>query len=78
MATAARHLDSTATPSPGTPTPVIADDGVRAWVVVQRFSHQPEVGDRFQFRGRIWEIVRPSDRVRGYVAHPVGPRPCAF
>ncbi len=78
MATAARQLENTATPVPGVPTPVIADDGVRAWVVVHRFPHQPEVGDRFHFRGRIWEIVRPPDRVRGCVAQPVGPRPCAF
>lgn len=78
MATAARHLEKTTPPAPGVSTPVIADDGARAWVVVHRFPHPPEVGDRFHFRGRVWEIVRCPDRVRGYVAHPVGPRHCAF
>jgi hypothetical protein len=77
MATAARQLDGTAAPASGVPTAVIADDGVRAWVVVQRFPRRPEVGDRFCFRGRTWEIVRPPDRVRGCVARPVGPRSCA-
>lgn len=78
MATAARHLDNTTATVPGAPTPVIADDGVRAWVAVLRIPHPPKVGDRFRFRGRTWEIVRAPDRLRGYVAHPVGPRHCAF
>jgi hypothetical protein len=53
--------------------PVIADRGDGASVVVVCFNRQPRLGDRFEFEGLTWEIVRTKDMVRGYVARPLQP-----
>lgn len=50
---------------------VIADRGDRAFVVAVRFEAPPAVGDRFQFQGLTWEIVRPRSPQRGVVACPL-------
>jgi hypothetical protein len=54
-------------------TPVIVDEGERAWVALVSFVHPPALGDRFSFGGRAWEIVREKDLLRGYVARPAAP-----
>jgi hypothetical protein len=51
--------------------PVIADRGDRAWVVVVHRTRPLAVGDRFDFAGSTWEIIRDRDLLRGFVARPV-------
>jgi hypothetical protein len=52
-------------------TPVIADRGDEACVVVVRTAEPLDVGSRFEFGGLTWEIVRARDLLRGFVAWPV-------
>ena len=63
------HLDEA-------PVPVILDSGDRARVVTVTFSRAPELGDRFDFEGVTWEIVRARDFLRGFVARAVQPKNC--
>ncbi len=56
--------------------PVILDCGDQARVVTLRLSRTPQIGDRFQFQGCVWEIVRDRDLLRGYVAKVVTPGVC--
>jgi hypothetical protein len=52
-------------------TPVIADRGDAAFVVVVRAPWKLQLGDRFAFAGSAWEVTRVGDAVRGCVARPV-------
>jgi hypothetical protein len=56
--------------------PVILDFGDQARVVTVRLSRTPQMGDRFEFQGCLWEIVRDRDLLRGYVARVVTPGIC--
>jgi len=73
MATAARDIGNTlrAPGSPPEPTPVIADGGGEARVILVDFPVPPLLGDHFAFGGLTWEIVRPGDHARGCVARPL-------
>jgi hypothetical protein len=52
-------------------TPVIADYGDSATVVMVR-SHTPlRLGDRFELDGITWIISHERTKLRGYVARPV-------
>ncbi len=53
------------------PTPVIADGGDAAWVVVLDCAWQAGLGTRFTFMGQCWEICQPRTMLRGFVAAPV-------
>lgn len=50
--------------------PVIADRGDAAAVVLVPMSHEPVVGDRFEYEGMQWVVVRAKDHLRGAVAVP--------
>ncbi|MBZ5588891.1 MAG: hypothetical protein LAO05_10040 [Acidobacteriia bacterium] len=72
MATVARDV-SEAPRLPGgaaEPTPVIADRGGDARVIIVCLPVPPAVGDRFTFDGIRWEVVHTRDHVRGCVARP--------
>ena len=74
MATAAYILESLPAQRSAermAPIAVIADDGEAARVVSVLLAAPPRLGDRFQFEGKIWEIVRLKDAKRGFVARPV-------
>lgn len=74
MATAMRAMQESAARSAGSgtvATPVIADRGDAAFVVVVRAPWKLRLGDRFEFAGSTWEVTRPSDLLRGCVARPV-------
>ncbi|MBP1619760.1 MAG: hypothetical protein H6Q02_527 [Acidobacteria bacterium] len=51
-------------------TPVIADRGDAAFVVVVQAAARLRLGDRFEFAGTTWEVTRAGDRLRGCVARP--------
>ncbi len=71
MATAAREIRRISrSGSPLEPTPVIADDGADARVIVVYLPAPPAVGDRFTFDGLAWEVVHAKDHTRGCVARP--------
>jgi hypothetical protein len=79
MAYTPLHVTTSSLPAAGldgSPVPVILDCGERARVVMVTFSRPPEVGDRFDLEGIIWEIVRGKDRLRGYVARGLRSGPC--
>ena len=74
MATTAREFGTLQPPRVGFgdhEAPVIADAGDDAWVVVVRSPKPLALGNRFDFGGLTWEIVRQRDLLRGYVAWPV-------
>lgn len=54
--------------------PVIADRGDDAKVVMVSLSHDPGVGDRFEYDGMEWVVVRAKDHLRGAVAVPARAR----
>lgn len=51
-------------------TPVIADRGDAAFVVIVHAASKLRLGDRFEFAGTTWEVTRVGDRLRGCVARP--------
>jgi hypothetical protein len=51
-------------------TPVIADRGDAAFVVMVHTPSRLRLGDRFEFAGSTWEVTRAGDAVRGCVARP--------
>jgi hypothetical protein len=62
---------------PGEPmVPVILDHGDHARVAAVAFGRSPQVGDRFDIDGVIWEVTRVRDLQRGYVARPVRAGAC--
>ena len=74
MATAMRAMQDSAVRSVGAgpvATPVIADRGDAAFVVVVQGPWRLRRGDRFQFAGSTWEVTREGDLVRGCVARTV-------
>jgi hypothetical protein len=74
MATALRVIQDRAAPKVGrgtVATPVIADRGDTAFVVVVRAGGKLRLGDRFEFGGSTWQVTRAGDLVRGCVARPV-------
>jgi hypothetical protein len=74
MATAMRAVQGSAAANVGrgsVATPVIADRGDAAFVVVVHTQWRLRLGDRFAFAGSTWEVTRASDAVRGCVARPV-------
>ncbi len=74
MATAMRAMQESAARSVGSgtvATPVIADRGDAAFVVVVRAPWKLRLGDRFEFVGSTWEVTRAGDLLRGCVARPV-------
>jgi hypothetical protein len=74
MATAMRAIQGRGAPEVGRgtlATPVIADRGDMAFVVVVRAKWKLRLGDRFEFAGTTWQVTRAGDLVRGCVAHPV-------
>ncbi len=74
MATAMRAMQDNVVRSVGAgtvATPVIADRGDTAFVVVVHAPWRLRRGDRFQFAGSTWEVTREGDLVRGCVAHPI-------
>jgi hypothetical protein len=74
MATAMRAVQDSAAPDMGrgaVATPVIADRGDAAFVVVVHGAWRLRLGDRFAFAGSTWEVTRAGDAVRGCVARPV-------
>jgi len=50
---------------------MILDGGTSVRVAVIDCGCDPHVGMRFEHGGRIWEITRPKDHTRGWVARPV-------
>ncbi len=56
--------------------PVILDGGTSVRVVAVDVGRPLRVGTRFELGGRMWEIVRIKDHVRGWVARPVRTRRC--
>lgn len=55
-------------------TPVIADRGESAWVVVVYDSRPLGVGDCFDFGNTTWVITGPRSSERGFVARPLRER----
>ena len=51
-------------------TPVIADRGDAATIVIVRSQSPLRLGDRFDFEGMTWVISREYSRQRGFVARP--------
>ncbi len=79
MASTALRTASLASPAMGhapSPVPIILDCGDCAKVVSVMFARPPQVGDRFEFEGSGWEIVRDRDLLRGYVARAVRSGAC--
>lgn len=64
------HEVGAATWGRGRGVPVIADRGDDATVVMVSWSHDPDIGDRFEHDGMEWVVVRAKDHLRGAVAVP--------
>ncbi len=74
MATAMRAMHDSAAHRVGrgpVATPVIADRGDTAFVVVVHAPWRLRLGDRFEFAGSTWLVTREGDLVRGCVARPI-------
>ena len=74
MATAVQAIQERAAPEVGqgtVATPVIADRGDAAFVVVVRAPWKLRLGDRFEFAGSTWQVTRAGDLMRGCVARPI-------
>ena len=69
MACAAHELQTTSW-NRRRAVPVIADRGDAAAVVMVSMPHEPVVGDRFEYDGMQWVVVRAKDHLRGAVAVP--------